>query len=276
MKDFCKLLLGQLDRQLDGIVPLLEEDPLSHCELALGHCMAAHAELKAAFLRKRHARAEEIEFFKNGKPRLAGRIIYFSEVYRIECNRPVASGKAIRKYYARRLKKLERFFSDNAEFYRYCRKGDQYLDDVYFIRERQEGGWPMDGLYFQMDRSFATSHDYKAAQLLAYERLQGYLAGKAGKPKASGGTGQEKVLRWTAPKVGMVELIYALHTEGAFNHGAADLGEIVQVFGRVFGMDLGQFHRTFHEICNRKYERTKFLLSLQEKLARRMDQADER
>ena len=75
--------------------------------------------------------------------------------------------------------------------------------------------------------------------------------------------------------MGIIELIYALHTEGIFNHGVADIREIVQSFSKAFDIEIGQYHRTFNEITNRKAERTKFLSSLKDSLINRMDQADE-
>lgn len=276
MKYFANQLLNQLDQQLTNILPLVEEDPIQNCPPAINILMEGYGKLRAAYINQKASKEEEIDFFKNDKPRLTSQIIYFNDLYSIECNRPAASEKAIRKYYAKQLKKLEQFFIDNAAFYRYCRKGDQYRDDTYFLRNQQESKCLADSFLVQIDRSFATSHDYKAAQVLAYERLQDYLARKIRKPAASKSIRHERALKWTGPKVGIIELIYALHTEGAFNHGAAEVREIVQVFSLAFDIDLGQFHRTFHEICNRKYDRTKFLVSLNEGLLRRMDQADEK
>ena len=84
-----------------------------------------------------------------------------------------------------------------------------------------------------------------------------------------------KLLKWTGSKVGLIELIYALHTVGVFNHGSSDIREIAKGLSCAFDMDIGQFHRTFHEISNRKSDRTKFLNALKESLINRMDQTDE-
>jgi len=75
--------------------------------------------------------------------------------------------------------------------------------------------------------------------------------------------------------VALIELIYALHTEGVFNNGTSELKEVTSFFESTFNVDLGQFNRTFLEIRSRKCERTKFLNTLKEKLILRMDDADE-
>ena len=69
--------------------------------------------------------------------------------------------------------------------------------------------------------------------------------------------------------------MYALHSEGVFNNGAADLKDIAEYFEHVFEIDLGQYRRTFLEIRVRKSERTKFINSLKENLTKRMDNSDD-
>ncbi|PKP16254.1 MAG: tetracycline regulation of excision, RteC [Bacteroidetes bacterium HGW-Bacteroidetes-23] len=261
--------------KLTTLFSQIEQNPIQHCPQAINLLMEEYENLRATFITQKPTKQEEINFFKHEKPKLTSQIIYYNEMFKIETNKPVASEKTIRKYYNSQLKKREQFFIDNAEFYRYFKKGNQYLDDKYFLRNQHDCNLVLDSFYFQIDKQFATSHDYKAAQIIANEQLQIYLLEKLKKPTASKNSSQEKVVKWTGSKVGIIELIYALHTEGVFNHGAADIREIVQGFSRAFDIEIGQYHRTFNEIINRKSERTKFLISLKDNLINRMDQADE-
>lgn len=273
IKDFFEQLYGDLELQLSHLHPLIEEAPLKNCRLALDLLMEGYEKLRSTYIRQKIRKKDEIDFFKNCKPRLTSWIIYFNELYKMESNKPIGSEKNLRHYYGRELKKSVRFFEEHAEFYRYYRQGHHYLDEQFFLRNRQAGKLAVDSFYFQIDKLFATSHDYWVAQIMAHEQLQSYLEGRLSKKRKP--ENHDKVLKWTGSKVALIELVYALHTEGVFNHGASDLREIVQVFSKVFDVEIGQFHRTYHELCNRKAARTKFLLSLSEKLLRRMDQADE-
>src|SRR5690606_15642642 len=106
----------------------------------------------------------------------------------------------------------------------------------------------MDSYCFQNDTSFATTHDYKVAQMLANIQLQDYLISQRKTLSITKENVTSNVLKWTGPKVGMIELIYALHTAGVFNNGVSDLREIAKGFGCAFDIDVGQFHRTFYEI----------------------------
>lgn len=83
-------------------------------------------------------------------------------------------------------------------------------------------------------------------------------------------------LTWTESIVSLIELMYALQARGVFNNGTADLKEVAAFFEDTFGIELGQYHRTFLEIRIRKTGRTKFLDSLHESIIRRMDEADEK
>ncbi len=83
-------------------------------------------------------------------------------------------------------------------------------------------------------------------------------------------------LVWTESKVSIIELMYSLQARGVFNNGTADLKEVAAFFEDTFGIDLGQYHRTFLEIRIRKTGRTKFLDSLRDSLTRRMDEADDK
>ena len=80
---------------------------------------------------------------------------------------------------------------------------------------------------------------------------------------------------WNSSKVALVELMYALHTEGVFNNGAADLKEIAEYFEHIFEIDLGQYRRVFLEIRARKSDKTKFITMLNEHLLKRMENSDE-
>lgn len=80
---------------------------------------------------------------------------------------------------------------------------------------------------------------------------------------------------WTGSKVALIELMYALHTEGVFNNGAADLKDIADYFEHTFDINLGQYRRVFLEIRARKSEKSKFITTLNEALLKRIEKSDE-
>jgi len=83
----------------------------------------------------------------------------------------------------------------------------------------------------------------------------------------------KSLLNWTESKTSLTELIYALHSQGAF--GSADIIAIAKTFENTFNISLGDFYHTFMELKARKINRTKFLDNLRENLLKKMDEEDE-
>src|SRR5690606_24616395 len=134
-----------------------------------------------------------------------------------------------------------------------------------------------DSSYFLFDPTFSTMNDYKAARVLANDRIERYIinAMEVLQNKAPATPNAIPKLKWTGSKASLVELLYALHIQGVLNDGTSTLKDVILYFETIFCTDLGQYHRVFLDIRNRKSERTKFLNALKEKLVQRMDNADE-
>jgi hypothetical protein len=280
MKLFSESLLTELESRLNAIHSQTEE-PIQYAEQAIKMLIVILEKLKTTFLNYQFEnKSEEIDFFRNIKPQFAAKLIYYNDIYNIETNKPFGSKKAIRKFYNTELTKLETYFTENLEFYKYYRTGNRNLDNKYFIRGKHDLRHTLDSFYFQADHRFSTSHDYKVARILANDTIKIYLETEISQLENKEGSNtlpivNRKTQKWTGSKVALIELIYALHTEGVFNNGASELKEVTTFFESAFDVDLGQFNRTFLEIRARKSERTKFLNTLKEKLIFRMDDADE-
>lgn len=82
------------------------------------------------------SKEEEISFFKNQKPELLGRLLYFYKIYRIETQCPTGSNEVIKLYINRELDSLTYFFNRNLDFYQYYRSNSTIYDEHYFLRGR--------------------------------------------------------------------------------------------------------------------------------------------
>lgn len=178
------------------------------------------------------------------------------------------------------MTKLKRFFDNNLDFYRYYRTNSTYLDHKYFIRGKYDIKLSLDTYFFESDHSFSTSHDYKAAKILANDLIQVYLEdqlfNKNINTSARNHLSVPSPLNWTSSKTALIELIYALHSHATFNNGLVDIKVIAKTFEEVFNIELGDFYHTYLELKSRKVNRTKFLDALKENLIRKMDEQDER
>ena len=86
----------------------------------------------------------------------------------------------------------------------------------------------------------------------------------------------QQKLKWTGSKASLIELIYALHYQGAFNNGNNDIQVIAKDFEKNYNIDLGNFYQTYLELRTRKMNRTKFLDALREGLIKKLDEQDEK
>lgn len=273
-------LLSNFNEQLN-FINIEIDDPIEVCEKAIAITLNSIESLKTLIQKhKFKSDNEEIIFFKEIKPQFTSKLIYYNKIYRIETKKPHGGQRIVKKYYKNELQKLKLFFDNELEFYRYFRTGSNYLDYKYFVRGNLDIKLNLNSFYFESDTSFTTTHSYKVAKIIAHDLLQVYLEDRLlaidnKRPKEKSQVNPKVRQIWTGSKVALIELLYALHSEGVLNNGASDLKDVAAYLEYVFDIDLGQYHRTFLEIRIRKSDRTKFLTALKESLVKRMDDTDE-
>lgn len=224
---------------------------------------------------------EEIDFFKNIKPLILSKLIYYIKLFNIEGRRPKSSNKSQIKYLNTYIDRLQNYITDNLEFYHYYTRGATFLDEHYFIRGRADLRLPLDTFHFFLDEQFSTSHDNNAAIIVAYDMMIKQLKKEVSKlenissveisPKNQ--ESQPKLF-WRASKTDLVELVYALHGSKALNAGEADIKVIASTFELMFNIDLGDYYRTYLEIKARKIHPTKFLDKLKDNLVVKIEESN--
>lgn len=280
MRGFAETLYDKLDVQLREI-NAEEHDSLHKVSKCIHVCKKALKELHEYFkLNNFKSESEEIEFFKELKPRFYSRFIYYVRIFNVETNRPVGSDKMQRKYLRKQLHRIQLFFENNLDFYQYYRTGATHFDESYFLRGRHDSHLLPDELALSIDPEFCTAQSYKVSKMLAYDLLRGYLnssivALDRSKIEVSSEVSAKAELQWTGSKVNLIELIYALQEAKVFNDAKADIKQITGYFERAFQLKLGNVYNVFQEMRIRKKNRTIFLDLLKDRLVQRMDEADE-
>lgn len=279
MNSFYEKAYEQLETKLSVLELEIDDDVVLKSESAIKESINAIESIKTFF--KEHVpinEAEEILFFKTIKPKFVSKLIYYLKVYNIESHCPNGSKRTRQKYYELELKKLKYFFDHNLEFYRYYRRNSNYLDYKYFVRGRLDLKLKLDSHFFEYDKEFSTSHDYTVSKIIANDLLLVYLEDELTKIELNDKSIRKIIhskINWTASKVALIELIYALDTAKTIDNGKADIKDIARVVQRIFKIDLGDYYRSYLEIRMRKTGRTKFLDSLKEQLIERMNESDE-
>ncbi|MCX2681893.1 RteC domain-containing protein [Galbibacter sp. EGI 63066] len=259
-----------------------EGDILSRAEKGIRLAGRTMMQLKQRVIDKGFvSQGDERHFFKTIKPQVASRLIYYSRLFAIESKRPRSSKKAQKKYFEGHIDKLQGYFNDHLEFYHYYRRGATVFDDQFFLRGKADIRLHPDTYHFFTDREFSTSHDSSVAMIIAYDMLIVYLRKEIEALDQNRNSGGMTHLRrsipklfWTANKVDLIELIYALQASGAINSGTMEIKELALTFEALFDTDLGDYYRTYLELRSRKIHRTRFLDRIKAGLIQRMEDAD--
>lgn len=223
---------------------------------------------------------EEILFFKNIKPSILSRLIYFSDIYTLELRKPNGSEEVLREYYKKKQISITEFCNTNLDFYQYYRSKSTHLDRYYFLRGHENYQLCHNCGMFDKDPLFSTCYDHKVARMLAYDMLEIFLQQQLQKVERqeviniSQTSLPDNPFRWTGTKIAAIELGYAIYAAGVLNNGNADIKEIMTYIEASFKIDLGDYYRTYLTMRERKKDKTSFLTTLINKLLRKMDEDD--
>lgn len=213
----------------------------------------------------------EIEFYKKVRPSFEAELYYLAEVFTILSAFPDHQ-KELRKFLESQFTQIQNFRRKYHFLYEYYRLQRNDLDSYLFLKK---GNKEVDflALTLPLEDESSTSAGKVFAYFKAFEELSFFLNKEiSGLEKRV--SEEESTFKWTAPKVALVELAYALKAAGAINNGNSTIREIANILEKVFQQDLSQFYRTFQEIRIRKNSRTTFLDRLKIKLETWMDNTD--
>lgn len=224
--------------------------------------------------------SDEINFFKESKPQLFCKLIYYRKVYNIEMRRPTSSLGTQKKYLEQEQDHIRMYFDKNMEFIHYHRSNNTLLDEYYFVRGKHDIELYLESFYFERDPRFSTNFDFKLAKLLANDMLAVYLNHELIKLQQNHNQqfsidfSPKGADKWTDLKTALAEMIYGIHTLRSVNHGNIDIKVLTAHFEKIFNVELGDVYRIFLEIRGRKGDRTIYLNRMIEALNKRMDDAD--
>ena len=215
---------------------------------------------------------EEIYFFKETKPRLCSRLIFYRKVYNIEMNRPIGVEKQ-REYLCELLNDINKYNGKRLDFIRYYRSGSSHLDGFYFLRDKKDIEQYLETFYYEFDPQFSTNCDFKVAKILANDMLSAYLMHEIellndnrSKTSSFGFPATKKT--WMGSKAELQEQIFSWDSAGTF--GDVPLTQLYDYIQNVFNIQLdSNLSRTFGDLKIRNTP-TPFLDKLKDALLRRM------
>jgi hypothetical protein len=222
----------------------------------------------------------EIYFFKQVKPVIRARYLYYQKIHRLHTGYYNGSGLLEKEQLEKELREIARYFADNEVYYTYYRKGYTHHDELFFVRGKYDWKICPDANHFE--DIFSTSFDGKLAELMAHELLMKYIDGRLNPAcKLAESTASKSVsrtehppLHCTASNTDVVELGYALYAAGFFNNGKATIKDIMAFLSSMLQKDLHYYSRLFFQMQERKGNVTKYLDELKNRLISYIDQSD--
>lgn len=197
---------------------------------------------------------EEIYFFKELKPRMVSKLLYYKELFNLESSLP-PSKKNKRKHYDKLLSNIHQYGVNNKEFYQYYRSRTTVKDEDFFVRRSYKNIVRDDCCLINYDSKLCTSHDYNVAIIIANDMLTSYLENKLDELNGTttGYNPMNNKITWTGTKIEMAEMIYGLHYKQMLNNGNIDIKEIARGFSIAFNIDFDEkaLYRCLQDIKKR-------------------------
>ncbi|GGK18886.1 RteC domain-containing protein [Parabacteroides faecis] len=274
MIDFVKKLQEEIAKESDRVESSKDNDYIK-LSLEMSHVLADAFDRLKEFIISYEFRSEEeeIDFFKDVKPRLFCKLIYYRKIYNIEMLRPVASVNRQKEYLNNELDTINKYTNKRLDFIRYFRSGATYLDKLYFLRGQTDTEQYLEAFYYELDPQFSTNCDFKVARILANDMLHAYLMSEIEKLEYEHRPCgiqpfPETRLTYVGPKNLLIEFIYGFDTEGYF--GNVPLTQVASYIENVFNVRLdSNLSRAFSDMKIRNNP-TQGLDGLKDALLRRM------
>ncbi len=215
---------------------------------------------------------EEIIFFKEIKPKLCYRLIYYRKLYNIEMNRPAGVDKQ-KEYLSEELNEINKYNIKRLDFIRYYRSGATHLDSLYFLRGKTDTEQYLETFYYELDPDFSTNCDFKVAKILSNDMLLAYLMQEIERLNNNGilafPSGFPSIkLTWKGTKTELMEQLYSWDSDSTF--GDVPLTQLSDYIQNVFNIQLDKnLSRAFSDMKIRNIP-TPFLDKLKEALLKRM------
>lgn len=116
--------------------------------------------------------AEEVNFFKHIKPLFAATVEYNILCYQAILFKPVHDRGELTQYWLQQVKRIDRFYNRNAEFYNYYTSNQTSRDELYFIRPRYNSPAEQAGNHH---KSSVSSYVHIVASILSYGQYREYV-----------------------------------------------------------------------------------------------------
>ncbi len=220
---------------------------------------------------------EEIHFFKELKPRMVSKLLFYNTIVELETTLPLTKKNKI-KHYEKLLSEINQFSVNNQEIYKYYRSRKSNKDEEYFVRRNHKILFHHNCCLINNNVKICTCHDHNFATIISNKMLAKFLEKKLdelnGIVKVNSDPKKHKFI-WTGTKVDLTEMVYGFQATGSINNGNFDLKELAVFLGTMFNVEIdSNLYGNYSDIKSRKVSKTRFINTMSEKLIEKMDDED--
>lgn len=262
----------ELIQELDlGLVAIDQKElsTINKCSEKIKLCQDLTKKLRKKYFEcAPSSESEQIKFFKETKPRLISELHFQMELHNYLKGKPKGSAKIKKQHINLCMDKASSFISRHCEFNHYIQLGATHLDVQYFTHRVYDLKFH-GHLEHPVDSDYSSPADPTLSCLLAANRFVQFLKIEyftLKNPNLDPTWENIKSLRWKKSKIDLVELIYSLHAAEAVN---GDLKDIMEIFEKLFNIELGNFYRTYCDIKLKK-DPVSFVSTLKNSLLEKM------
>ncbi|MEQ8472568.1 MAG: RteC domain-containing protein [Marinoscillum sp.] len=252
-----------------------QPDPIKRSNLCITEVRLTLQSLREFVIREGFSSMnEEICFFRHVKPDVLALMVYHHSVLSLEVNMPLGYSALQKRRIKKEQKSIAAFTSRNKTFYSYVMSDLTYQDQAYFLRGEEQLSLIHDDSLYHIDPEFSTYHDVVLARIYGYEKYASYLTGRLanlGDPNSQGLPSLDSNFpyKWSASKMDLIELIYALHANNSIDGGSKPIKEIAEMAAYVFDVEVGNIYRGAIDLKIRKNP-TQFLDQLKASLIKKL------
>lgn len=269
MKEFFFALLSEVESSL-GVLNSGNVNVLELAEKATVVLYRAIAKLKEFVRDYEFKDGEEVAFFKEMKPRLCSKLLFYKSLWRIESFRPPGQKEVVKQYLLKEMDLIYAFHEKHKFIYQYYITGASHFDTVFFVRGKCP---PQIREVDLSDDFFTTLCDMKFAELQANSLLLDYVQNEINLLDNLKTLPLSFNLKWVFPKRALVQLIYALYAKHCFGEKTT-IKEITDWLEATLDIDLKDVYHTYKDFKERTLNPVNFLEELQEALLKKIE-ADE-
>ena len=253
-----------LIKELENGINDIKESGLKHIAFhkkALALCQNALNQLRIRFEQNKERNSPMlVDFFKNIKPSINSKLIYHSEMVQIYGFHKYSYNQPSEDFIKKQFKIILKFRQKYSLFIDYIESGVDIQDLTYFATSANSVLLPGDP-YFESNPDFTTHYDVILSRHQAYLMVEELLHEILNK-SVFNNYAKEPEISWSASKIDLAELIYALKSASCFNNGPSELLDIIKLFSMFSSIDPQEIYRSYSRIKLRTYKPAQFLRRL--------------